>query len=113
MFEQSENRHRQKYRRKQRSNQRNHGNLRINRRSCGVLKGIADRIADNSGPVRAGFNLLFRIVPKPAGIGHEQRNQQTADDVSAKKTADGVHTADKTGGQRCRNGKKAGRNQLG
>ncbi len=45
--------------------------------------------------VGARLNIFFGVIPQSAGVGHEQRKQQTADDITGQKSADSLNSADK------------------
>ena len=102
------------------SHQGDHGDLGVNGRSCGILERIAHSVACHGcfmgrgafASFVPGLHVLFGIVPKAAGIGHEQGQQKTADDIAQQKAADGGRTADETYQDGGENGCQAGGDQF-
>ena len=98
----SKDREHDEYARQKRRDQRDNGDLGVDRRSGGIFERVADGVADDGGlmglaalaALFARFDVLFRVVPQPAGVAHEERKEEPRDDVPEQKTADGERPAD-------------------
>ena len=101
-------------------NQAHHGDLGVDGRARGILEGVADGIADDGRLVRvralaaevAGLDELLGVVPQAAGVGHKQRQQQTAYNIPKQESADCQRSADQSYNHRGRNGHSSCGNQF-
>ena len=76
--------------RQQGSNQGYNGDLGIDGRTGSILEGVAYGVADNGSLMSfaaltafmTGFHVLLGVVPEAAGVGHEEGDQKTGNDVA-------------------------------
>ena len=78
----------------------------VQRRAAGILERIADRVAHDGRLVGRGvlaaeipfFHIFLGIVPGAAGIGQEDRQQETSDQSTAEHTAQALGAENDTDG---------------
>lgn len=91
-------------------------NQRVHGRTGRIFERIAHRIADNGGRVGrrtfaavfARFDVLLRIIPCAAGIGHEDRHQNAGCRCSGQEAGQSLRTENKAYQQRRAYGKQTG-----
>ena len=101
-------------------NQAHHGNLGVDGGAGGVLEGVAHGVANDGrlvgvaalAALGAGLNVLLGVVPQAAGVGHEQSQQQAADDIAQQEAANGAGAADEAYDDGGDNGHQTGGDQL-
>lgn len=62
--------------------------------------------------VVTGFDEFLAVIPQPATVAHEQREQQSAHDVAGEVTADGLDAADETDDDRKKDREETGGNEF-
>ena len=70
----------------------------VHGRAGGVLERVADGVADDGGlvglgalaAVGAGFDVLLGVVPRAAGVGHEDGQREAGDQGTGKEAAEGI-----------------------